>query len=200
MGNRTALHLGSLADTIHYALSCSPPYDSQAGGREKDLDQEEVSKPEGMVSRGKVIAVLSMRVVYTLVSLILGLIAMALMGSAVYEVWLVLGDTSELVPALLDAVALLVIGMAVFDVSKFLVEEEVFSSGNQVSEGGQRNTLIKFLVIINIAMLMEALVFVFTAAKEDISLLVYPTFLLIGSVLLVLGLGIYQKLTEGAGR
>ncbi|SFD84298.1 hypothetical protein SAMN05660831_02411 [Thiohalospira halophila DSM 15071] len=164
------------------------------------MDQEEVSKPEGMVSRGKVIAVLSMRVVYTLVSLILGLIAMALMGSAVYEVWLVLGDTSELVPALLDAVALLVIGMAVFDVSKFLVEEEVFSSGNQVSEGGQRNTLIKFLVIINIAMLMEALVFVFTAAKEDISLLVYPTFLLIGSVLLVLGLGIYQKLTEGAGR
>lgn len=164
------------------------------------MNQKEVSKAESMVTQGKVVTILSMRVIYTLVSLILGLIAMALMGSAVYEVWLALGDTSALVPALLDAVALLVIGMAVFDVSKFLVEEEVFSSRNDVSEGGQRNTLIKFLVIINIAMLMEALVFVFTAAKEDISLLIYPTFLLVASVLLVLGLGVYQKLTAGAGR
>ena len=149
------------------------------------------------MGRGKTASIQGMRVVYALISLFLGLIAIALMASAVYRVWLVLGAPPDLVPALLDAVALLVIGMAVFDVSKFLVEEEVFGSDEKISEGAQRNTLIKFLVIITIAMLMEALVFVFAAAKKDITLLVYPTFLLIGAVFLVVSLGVYQKLTEG---
>lgn len=160
--------------------------------------EDDPADKETLLQRGKVLSIRGMRVVYSLVSLVLGLMAVALMGSAVHEVWHALGDTSDLVPALLDGVALLVIGMAVFDVAKFLVEEEVFNSEDGVSEGGQRNTLIKFLVIINIAMLMEALVFVFSAAKEHISLLIYPTLLLIGSVLLVVGLGVYQKLTEGA--
>ena len=152
------------------------------------------------MTRGKVVSIRGMRVVYAVISLFLGLIALTLMASAVYQVWLVLGAHTKLVPALLDAVALIVIGMAVFDVSKFLVEEEVFGTDEEVSEGGQRNTLIKFLVIITIAMLMEALVFVFAAAKKDITLLVYPTFLLIGAVLLVVSLGVYQKLTEGSTR
>jgi len=149
---------------------------------------------------GKAVAVQSMRVVYGMISLFLGLLAVALMASAVYRIWVALGTPMGIVPALLDAVALVVIGMAVFDVAKFLVEEEVFGSDEDISEGGQRSTLIKFLVIITIAMHMEALVFVFAAAKKDITLLVYPTFLLIGAVLLVLSLGVYQKLTEGNTR
>ncbi|MFP4616505.1 MAG: general glycosylation pathway protein [Thiohalorhabdus sp.] len=136
---------------------------------------------------------------YILISLFLSLMALLLMGGAVYEVWMSWGDAALFVPSLLDGIALIVIGMAVFDVAKFLVEEEVFLPRGQKSQGSQRGTLIKFLVIINIAMLMEALVFVFTAAKKDISLLVYPTFLLVGSVLLVIGLGVYQKLTQGEG-
>ncbi|MEF8794613.1 hypothetical protein [Thiohalorhabdus sp.] len=138
-----------------------------------------------------------MRGVYALISLFLSLIAVLLMGSAVYEVWLAWGDAAFLIPSLLDGIALVVIGMAVFDVAKFLVEEEVLAEKAHESSGSQRSTLIKFLVIINIAILMEALVFVFKAAKEDIALLVYPTFLLIGAVLLVISLGVYQKLTRG---
>ena len=139
------------------------------------------------------------RGVYILISLFLSLIAILLMAGAIYEIWQSWGGARLFIPSLLNGVAMIVIGMAVFDVAKFLVEEEVFLSGDQKSPGSQRNTLIKFLVIINIAMLMEALVFVLSAAKKDITLLVYPTFLLIGSVLLVIGLGIYQKLTQGEG-
>ncbi|MFA9462250.1 general glycosylation pathway protein [Thiohalorhabdus methylotrophus] len=134
---------------------------------------------------------------YALISLFLSLISLLLMAGAIYEVWLSWGDAALFVPSLLDGIALVVIGMAVFDVAKFLVEEEVFLAREQKTPGSQRTTLIKFLVVINIAMLMEALVFVFSAAKKDISLLVYPTFLLIASVLLVISLGIYQKLTQG---
>ncbi|WP_323846574.1 hypothetical protein [Microbulbifer magnicolonia] len=59
----------------------------------------------------------------------------------------------------------------------------------------QRATLLKFLVIIIIAVSLEALVFVFDAAKKDIRNLIYPTFLLVSAGLVVIGLGLYQKLT-----
>jgi putative Mn2+ efflux pump MntP len=97
----------------------------------------------------------------------------------------------------LDAIGLIVIGMAVFDVSRFLLEEEVFKSSDVKSPAKQRSTLLKFLVIISIAVNLEALVFIFDAAKKDISMLVYPTFLLIAAVLLVISLGVYQKLSRG---
>ena len=51
-------------------------------------------------------------------------------------------------------------------------------------------------MIIAIAVSLEALVFVFDAGKSVITTLIYPTFLLIFSVLVVLGLGVYQKLTR----
>ena len=56
---------------------------------------------------------------------------------------------------------------------------------------------MKFLAIITIAILLEALVSIFDAAKKDISLLVYPTFLLLAAVLLVISLGVYLKLSRG---
>lgn len=118
---------------------------------------------------------------------------------ALWDIWVSINEKTLLVKALLDAIGLIVIGMAVFDVSKFLVEEEVFNSGGEKSPAKKRNMLIKFLVIIAIAVSLEALVFIFDAGKIDITNLIYPTFLLIAAVLVVVGLGVYQKLTCNEG-
>ena len=134
--------------------------------------------------------------VYGLISLSLGLISLTMIGAALYDIWTSLHEKELLTKALLDAVGFIVIGAAVFDVSRFLLEEEVFKIHGEETSLKQRTTLIKFLVIITIAVSLEALVFVFTAAKEDISLLVYPTFLLLTAVMLVVGLGVYQKMTR----
>jgi uncharacterized membrane protein YidH (DUF202 family) len=139
------------------------------------------------------------RIVYGLISLCLGFISLAMMVIALWDIWVSISEKTLLVKALLDAIGLIVIGMAVFDVSKFLVEEEVFKSGGAKSPAKQRNTLIKFLVIIAIAVSLEALVFIFDAGKVDITNLIYPTFLLIAAVLVVVGLGVYQKLTYNEG-
>jgi uncharacterized membrane protein YidH (DUF202 family) len=139
------------------------------------------------------------RIVYGLISLCLGFISLAMMVIALWNIWVSIHEKTLLVKALLDAIGLIVIGMAVFDVSKFLVEEEVFNSGGEKSPSKQRNTLIKFLVIIAIAVSLEALVFIFDAGKIDITNLIYPTFLLIAAVLVVVGLGVYQKLTCNEG-
>ncbi len=134
--------------------------------------------------------------VYAFISVSLGLISLTMIGSALYDIWSSLHEQTLLNKALLDAVGLIVIGTAVFDVSRFLLEEEVFKVHGEETSLRQRTTLIKFLVIITIAVSLEALVFVFTAAKKDISLLVYPTFLLLTAVMLVIGLGVYQKMTR----
>lgn len=136
------------------------------------------------------------RVIYSLIGISLGLISLTMMVAALWGIWVSVHEQTTLVKALLDAIGLIVIGMAVFDVSKFLLEEEVLSSSGAKSPAKQRATLTKFLVIIAIAVSLEALVFVFDAGKREISDLVYPTFLLIAAVLVVVGLGVYQKLTH----
>lgn len=136
------------------------------------------------------------RVIYGFISISLGAISLAMIVVALWDVWVSVHEKTALVKALLDAIGLIVIGMALFDVSKFLLEEEVLHSGGTKSTAKQRETLIKFLVIIAIAVSLESLVFVFDAGKQEISNLVYPTFLLVAAVLVVLGLGVYQKLTR----
>lgn len=137
------------------------------------------------------------RFVYGLISISLGLISLAMMSVALWNIWVSVHEQTLLVKALLDAIGLIVIGMAVFDVSKFLLEEEVFSDSSTKSAAKQRGTLLKFLVIIAIAVSLEALVFIFDAGRRDVAMLIYPTFLLISAVLVVVGLGVYQKLTLG---
>jgi putative Mn2+ efflux pump MntP len=136
------------------------------------------------------------RTVYGIISISLSFIGLTMVGVALWNIWISIYEKTLLVKALLDAIGLIVIGMAVFDVSKFLLEEEVFSDTTTKSATKQRETLLKFLVIIAIAVSLEALVFIFDAGKKDITMLIYPTFLLISSVLIVIGLGVYQKLTR----
>ncbi|MGB3391048.1 MAG: hypothetical protein WBA88_24055 [Pseudaminobacter sp.] len=55
--------------------------------------------------------------------------------------------------------------------------------------------MTKFITTITVAIFLESLVTVFEASKTDISTMVYPTFLLLGGVALLVGLGVYQRLS-----
>ncbi|WP_345199107.1 general glycosylation pathway protein [Kistimonas scapharcae] len=138
------------------------------------------------------------RVFYSLISLCLATISLAMIIVALLDIWLSVYGETLLVKALLNAIGLIVIAMAVFDVSRFLMEEEVLCARGAKSPAKQRDTLLKFLAIIAIAVSLEALVFIFDAGKKNISDLRYPAFLLIAAILVVIGLGVYQKLTGNA--
>ncbi|GHC38764.1 general glycosylation pathway protein [Aidingimonas halophila] len=148
------------------------------------------------MNKAKNISDLIGRAVYGIICLSLGVISLTMIGVALWDIWLSAHERTLLVASLLNAIGLIVIGMAVFDVSKFLLEEEVFSSSSTKSPAKQREALLKFLVIIAIAISLESLVFVFDAGTKDITKLIYPTFLLISAVLVVVGLGVYQRLTR----
>src|SRR3712207_4934791 len=96
--------------------------------------------------------------------------------------------------ALLNAVGYVVIAIAVFDVAKYILEEEVIDPAQMRNAGEARRSITKFVSTISIAVFLEALVAVFQTSKGNVALILYPTLLLFGGVAMIVGLGVYQRL------
>jgi hypothetical protein len=97
--------------------------------------------------------------------------------------------------AILAAIGYVVIAMAVFDVAKYFVEEEVIRGREMRSATEARRSLTKFVSTIAIAVFIEGLVIVFQASKERLPEMLYPTALLLTAIVIVIGLGIFQRLS-----
>ncbi len=102
--------------------------------------------------------------------------------------------------ALLSAVGYVIIAIAVFDVAKFLIEEEVMHGREKRSASEVRRSLTKFISTVAIAVFLEALVTVFRVSTERVAEMLYPTLLLVAGTGLVLGLGFYQRLSAAVER
>lgn len=139
------------------------------------------------------------RVVFVLASAILMLLATALIAYSGYQVFAsVLGPEHIVAPALLDAVGYVIIAIAVFDVAKYLLEEEEVLRDRELRNATEaRRSLTKFISTIAIAVFLEALVMVFQAGKKQVSDMIYPTFLLLTGIALIVELGVFQRLSLG---
>lgn len=121
----------------------------------------------------------------------------------VYGAFAVIRPTQPLDLAVLDAIGYLVIAIAVFDVSKYLIEEEVIREREMREAGETRQSLTRFVATIIIATLLEAVVIAFKVARErvsDLGDLIYPTLLIFAGVALMVGLGAYQRLSAAVER
>ena len=78
--------------------------------------------------------------------------------------------------------------------AKYFVEEEVLRNRSLVTTSDVRRSLTKFISTIAIAVFIEGLVIVFQVSKHDVDKMPYPTALLATAILIVLGLGAYQRL------
>jgi hypothetical protein len=136
------------------------------------------------------------RIAFAVASAFLMLLAFGLIAYAAYEVARDLVTYSaDIGTTLLEAVGYTVIAIAVFDVGKYLLEEEAIRAREMRRAAEARRSLTKFISTIAIAVFLEGLVAVFEAGKKDVPTMIYPTLLLLTGVLLVVGLGIYQKLS-----
>jgi len=136
------------------------------------------------------------RAVFVVVSLALSVLATGLLLYAGMQVVMVFGaENPDIGGALLAAVGYTVIALAVFEVAKYLLEEEVLHRSEMRFTGEARRGMTKFISTIAIAIFLEALVLVFATGTEDPSLMLYPTLLLFAGVALVVGLGVYQRLS-----
>ena len=136
------------------------------------------------------------RAVFAFASLLLLLAAMALIGFGVKDALEGIGSPDKSgADAVLDVLGYVIVAIAVFDVAKYIFEDEVRRGNEKRSAAEARRSLTKFLSTIVIALFLEALVVVFKTAREDVAQLLYPTALLIASVLVLVGLGVFQRLS-----
>ena len=94
------------------------------------------------------------------------------------------------------AALVVTIAIAVFEVGKFMVEEELIRERQLRSVLEARRSLTKFVKIVIITLSLEGLVLVFETKLEHVAELIYPTALLMVAVLAVVGLGVFQRLTS----
>ena len=136
------------------------------------------------------------RCVFGIASAVLMMIALAL---SVYSGGLILaalrGPWAEAGAGLLESIGYVVIAVAVFDVAKYFVEEEVIRGREMRLASEARRSLTKFVSTIAIAVFIEALVMVFRQGSQDIALILYPAAILVTGILIILGLGLYQRLS-----
>jgi hypothetical protein len=137
--------------------------------------------------------------IYLIAAVALALMALVLMGWAVVEVWHEVVAKSvvedKFISTMLRSVGAIIIAVAIIDVAKYMIEEEVLEHRQKRSQKEVRETLTKILIIVTIAVGIEGLIYIFKAGAKDIKLLVYPAMLIITAVIMIVGLGIYQKLS-----
>ena len=136
------------------------------------------------------------RFAFATASLVLMALSFVLVIYGVAEVASVgLSSWKDAGSTVLAAIGYVVIAMAVFDLAKYFIEEEVIR-GRELREAAEaRRSLTKFVSTIAIAVFIEGLVITFQASKDDLPTMLYPTALLLTAVLIVVGLGVFQRLS-----
>jgi hypothetical protein len=153
-----------------------------------------------VILRSSIVALLS-RIVFGFASLVLMLLALGMILQGVYQPVAAFGRSgTEGATALLSAIGYVIIAIAVFDVAKFLIEEEVINEREKGSASEARRSLTRFISTIAIAVFLESLVTVFRVSTDRVAEMIYPTLLLIAGTGLILGLGVYQRLSATVER
>jgi hypothetical protein len=130
----------------------------------------------------------------SLLLLAFGLLAASLTGAIVD----VFGGEFQIY-SLLNRISGVVISVAVLDLGKFILEEEIVRGRDLRSTVEMRQSVTKFMTIILIAISLEALVMVFkVSTSDDFSVIVYPAILLTVTVFALIAIGLFQLMTRTA--
>ena len=132
---------------------------------------------------------------YTLVSLVLMAFALVLVATGPISLVNALTTGDPFVQAMVNSLGYLILSIAVFDVARYVYDEEVRRGREMRKASETRRSITKFLTVIIIAVLMDALVALSKAGQQELNQLVYPVVLIGGGVALLLGLGIFQRLS-----
>lgn len=157
--------------------------------------------PEGgeerqeILSRAADVFTLGAATLYALAALSMAAVSFSLVVVSVTRVYAAFIAPEGRETILLDAVSSLVISVAILDVAKYVMEEEVLRSRELRRPHEAREAVTKFMVIIALVVSIEGIVLVFEQGKVNPELLLYPILLLFISVVIVVGLGIFQRLS-----
>jgi hypothetical protein len=136
------------------------------------------------------------RIAFGTAALVLMAMSLSLVVFATVEVFNAIATGwGAISSTLLEGIGYVVISLAVFDVAKYFIEEEVIRAREMRIAAEARRSLTKFISTIAIAVFIEGLVTVFRVSKESVEQMLYPTALLLTAILIVVGLGVFQRLS-----
>jgi hypothetical protein len=141
------------------------------------------------------------RVLFVLIALALFALAISLVVSGVWQ--LIQGALSGRIGIynLMNGVGLLIVSLAIADVAKFVVEENVVRERELRAPAEALRSLTKFMTIIIIALSLEGVVGIFEAGREkQFHQLVYPTLVMAAAISALVALGAFQFLSRRSQR
>lgn len=139
------------------------------------------------------------RFVFAAVAIILFGLGLVLAGEAVVLFMRAAMAGKEMTETALSGIGYVVVAVATFEIARHLIEEEVVR-GRGRDAADARRSLTRLISTVAVAIFLEALVVVFHAGKENIPQLIYPALLLVAATLIVVGLGVYQRLSISVDR
>jgi len=138
--------------------------------------------------------------IFLLASLSLIIASLLMIFRSLYDLYVIVAVKQVVTKDIIDSISFTIVAIAVFDVGRYLLEEEVRRHKELISLVEVRHTLTRFMVAISIALSLEGLVGVFEAAVKDPTQLVYPIAVVLSAVAVMLGLGVYQRISVAVER
>lgn len=135
------------------------------------------------------------RSIYFLGSTFLALISFALIvyGGYIFYSLVTVPSSEMFLHDIFKSIISMTLGLAIYDLSKQIFEHEVIYQSFHHSEDRQYKVLGKFLISIIIALSIETLMVVFKITLGDISNMLSAFYLLIGTTIMLIGLGYFYK-------
>jgi hypothetical protein len=105
-------------------------------------------------------------------------------------------NQNEVMHEIFTSIISITIGLAIYDLAKTMIENEVLFKTLDYGIEIQSKTLSKFLTSIIIALSIESLMAVFKIVLDDYSKIINAFYLIIGVTLLIVGTGAYNYLSR----
>lgn len=139
------------------------------------------------------------RLVMGISGFLLGVVSIFLIFYGAYifiHMFLSPGSGNLVMHEIFTSIISITIGLAIYDLAKTLIENEVLFKAFNYGNDLQNKILSKFLTSIIIALSIESLLAVFKIVLDDYSKLINAFYLIIGVTLLIMGTGIYNYLSR----
>lgn len=172
----------------------------EAAAAEPNEEAPATADPSDDANRGGMAVIVSgSKLFYTGAAALLMGLSLTLLAIAAWQLGSAMLGRRDLLHYVLESISLVTIAIAVYEVARFLIEEELIRERQLRSVLEARRSLTKFFTIVIIVISLEAIVLVFETKFERMAELIYPTGLMAVAVAAMIGLGLFQWLTAEGG-
>ncbi|MBN2817268.1 MAG: hypothetical protein JXQ67_11340 [Campylobacterales bacterium] len=134
---------------------------------------------------------------YMITGNIMMLLALFTVGYALFDLFSSLFITPNLsIESIFKPVIALTLGLAIFDLAKTVLEQEVVFKSYSKNGRAEYKVLIKFSITIIIALLIESLMVVFKIAIADYHQMIHALYLVLGVAILIISVGLFIVFTR----